>query len=404
MASVKVIYKKDKQRKNGNVPLYIRIIHNRKAKFIAMGVDVHPDHWDEENLRVRKSYRNSQRLNNFIAQKIAEAEQVALDLEEKEETDKNARIRELLNGKPVPDFFEYAQKFLDRLNQQGKVSRFKRVRSSINKVKAFHQKAKLPLDQITVTFLKAFEEHLQEEIGNATNTIHSDLKIIRKLFNDAIAEDLIPYEKNPFIRYKLKWEKTQKEYLSEEELAALEAFPLKPNTKRYHHRNMYVFSCYAGGLRISDILQLRWVNFDGERITLKIKKTNEQHSFKLPKRALEILQEYQTEDSEPMDFIFPIFKSEKDYSDPRTLHNSISSANAYCNKDLRFLAGKLGVSHTMSFHSARHTWATRALRKGMRIEYVSKIMGHASIKTTQIYAKIVNSELDKAMEVFDEEE
>ncbi len=55
----------------------------------------------------------------------------------------------------------------------------------------------------------------------------------------------------------------------------------------------------------------------------------------------------------------------------------------------------------MNFHSSRHTWATRAVRKGMRIEYVSRLMGHASIKTTQIYAKIVAEELDKAMDVFD---
>ena len=58
----------------------------------------------------------------------------------------------------------------------------------------------------------------------------------------------------------------------------------------------------------------------------------------------------------------------------------------------------------MLLHTSRHTWATRALKKGMRIEYVSKLMGHASIRTTQVYAKIVNEDLDKAMEVFDVQE
>ena len=68
--------------------------------------------------------------------------------------------------------------------------------------------------------------------------------------------------------------------------------------------------------------------------------------------------------------------------------------------NLKRIAKKAGIKKNLSFHTSRHTFATWALRKGIRIEYVSKLLGHASIKETQIYAKIVNEELDKAMEVF----
>ena len=81
------------------------------------------------------------------------------------------------------------------------------------------------------------------------------------------------------------------------------------------------------------------------------------------------------------------------------IYNAISSANAYINKDLRKLAKLAGIDKKISFHSARHSWAVRALQRGMRIEYVSKIMGHASVKQTEVYAQIVNEELDKAMDV-----
>lgn len=77
-----------------------------------------------------------------------------------------------------------------------------------------------------------------------------------------------------------------------------------------------------------------------------------------------------------------------------------SAANAYVNKDLSKIAKMAEIEKHIHFHTSRHTFATRALRKGMRIEYVSKLLGHANIKTTQIYAKIVNEELDKAMEIF----
>ncbi len=91
-----------------------------------------------------------------------------------------------------------------------------------------------------------------------------------------------------------------------------------------------------------------------------------------------------------------------DYSDPVLLFKAISSNTAYTNKNLKMIADKAEINKNISFHSSRHTWATRALRKGMRIEYVSKLMGHSTIKTTQVYTKIVNSELDNAMNVFDE--
>jgi site-specific recombinase XerD len=72
---------------------------------------------------------------------------------------------------------------------------------------------------------------------------------------------------------------------------------------------------------------------------------------------------------------------------------------SYTNKDLRKLTRLAGIDKKVTFHTARHSWAVRALQKGMRIEYVSKILGHASAKQTEEYAKVMNEELDKAMEV-----
>jgi integrase/recombinase XerD len=90
------------------------------------------------------------------------------------------------------------------------------------------------------------------------------------------------------------------------------------------------------------------------------------------------------------------------FSNPRELLNAISSATTYTNKDLKKIVKLAGIHKHISFHTSRHTFATRALRKGIGIEYVSKLLGHAAIRETQAYAKIVNEELDKAMEKFNE--
>ncbi|MBK6276015.1 MAG: tyrosine-type recombinase/integrase [Saprospirales bacterium] len=129
-------------------------------------------------------------------------------------------------------------------------------------------------------------------------------------------------------------------------------------------------------------------------------KTTSQISIKVPTKGLEILAKYKSDDVQNNDFIFPMLDNNLNIENNEMLDNAISSATAYINKNLGLIKDKLKMSKHISFHISRHSWATRALRKGMRIEYVSKILTHSDLKTTQIYAKIVNSELDKAMDVF----
>ena len=132
-----------------------------------------------------------------------------------------------------------------------------------------------------------------------------------------------------------------------------------------------------------------------------MQKTGNPLNVKVPNTGLAILEKYKQPDSDKEDFIFPILKNELDYSNPHFMFKAISSATAYTNKDLKEIARLAKITKNVHFHTSRHTFATRAIRKGMRMEYASKILGHSNLKTTQIYAKIVNEELDKAMEVFD---
>ncbi len=89
-------------------------------------------------------------------------------------------------------------------------------------------------------------------------------------------------------------------------------------------------------------------------------------------------------------------------NDLRLMDKEISGATAYINKNLKTIAEGIELGKHVSFHISRHTFATRALRKGISIDKVSKLMGHSAIRETQVYAKIVNEELDKAMEVFND--
>lgn len=399
MSSVKIILKKDKINKKGEVPLYIRIIKDRKAKFISLGIKINPKDWNDNQLKVRKSHPNSQRMNNFIAHKIAEAEGIVLDLETKSNYVSPKSIKENIMGTSPQNFLQYFQNYINNLEKNGKHINYRNTKTIYSKLKNYIGKNDFAFDELTVTFLKNYETYMSNKLGNSINTVHTSMKIIRRIINEAIREDLFPPEKSPFIKYKLKTEKVKKEFLTEDEIRRMEELQLDKNSMRNHHRNIYIFATYAGGLRISDIIQLKWSEYDGERVLVSTKKTKNIVSVKLPKKAKEIIESYKTKKSKKNHYIFPFLKNDIDYSD-KALFNAISSHTAYTNKDLKVIAKMAGIDKKIHFHTSRHTFATRALKKGMRIEYVSRLMGHSTIKTTQVYAKIVNQDLDDAMDKF----
>ncbi len=321
-------------------------------------------------------------------------------MEQKSKSVSVNKIAKKLKGKGVVPFLPYFQAYVDDLEKRGIIGTHRRAKSVLKKLKEYAKDKELFMTDMTVSYLKDYETHLIHKKSNKVNTVHSNMKIIRKLFNDAVMEDKLEESENPFRKYKIKTEPTTRAYLTDEELSKIEKLDLKVDSNMNHHRNIYIFAAYAGGLRISDILTLKWKNFNGEHVIIKIHKTKMPLSVKLPQRALDIVNFYKPKKVDSEHFIFPFLSNDIDYKDPKVLHNAISSATAYTNKELKTIAKLAKVKKHISFHTSRHTFATRALRKGMRIEYVSKLMGHAAIKETQIYAKIVNEELDKAMDVF----
>jgi integrase len=275
-------------------------------------------------------------------------------------------------------------------------------RSVFAKLSDYVKGKPLFIEDMTLNFLKDYENYLRTEIKNKQNTIHNSMKSIRRVINIAIEEEIIPYVKNPFLRYRLSKESAEKIFLTDEEIQKLELLECEQNSILDVHRDTFIFSSYAGGLRCSDICMLRWENYHDGFITVKTKKTNSTVTIKLPNKALSILDKYRPESTKGKEFVFPLLDAEFDYSDARFKAEEISRNNSKINHSLKKLAEVAEIEKHFSFHTARHTFATRALRKGMRIEYVSKLMAHSDIKMTQVYAKIVNEDLEKAMDIFND--
>ena len=402
MATTKLILKLDKENKNGKIPLYLRIIQDRKPSYISLGVYLKKSEWNDEEKKVKKTHSNSGRLNAYIAKKVSEAEAKIIELQTKQKRPSGKKIKTEIMGGAAVNFFEFTQTHIDAIEQAGHIGMARRIKSTKEKLKTYLGHENLFLTDIDVEFLVKFNDYLAGSLHNKTNTITSNMKLIRRMLNDAIRQGKMNRNDYPFYSYRLKSEPTKKDFLTEEELLEMEKLDLEQGSRLAEVRDMYIFSAYAGGIRVSDLLMLRWKNVDGERQHFKVLKTGKELHIKLPEKALDILKRYKPRKCDPESLIFSILRSNIDFDNPKQLLGAITSATTQINDRLKVIALNAKIQKRLSFHTARHTFATRALRKGIRIEYVSKLLGHATIKETQVYAKIIDEELDLAMDMFNE--
>ncbi len=409
MTSVKIIPRLDKPNSEKKVPLYLRITKNRKSQTAFLDVFIQPDEWNRKTGKIKASAVNAKSINNYLAAKIATAEAISLDLETKFSLVSAKDIKAKFVGKKPIDFFEFVKLRAAIREKEYSIGSIRRYKCVVAKLKKYWGKSILYFDEIDVALIKGFQTHLLVDCMNHVNTVNANLKVIRKLINDAIAEELMSVDRNPFNKIKIKGLPSTRNYLLDDELKKLEELELPKYSQMNHHRNLYVFSAYACGIRIADLLMMRWQSFEKDRLTFQIRKNQQPLGIKLPSKALKIIsfyrEYYETRygkvNIDPNAFIFPLLRIENKETDRVKIHNAISSATSYTNKDLRKLKKLAKLTKHITFHTARHSWAVRALHKGVRIEHVSKLMGHASVKQTETYAKILDTDLDKAMEVFD---
>ena len=402
MASIATVLRLDKINKKGFAPVYFRIIKRRKIRYVNSNIKIESNHWDKKRSKVKSNHPNSNRLNSYLSTLFNELQDKVFEAETDNKGLSTADLKDHIFGKTSPNFLEYADQYIEReYKSKGKYATYDRYRSSLKKLKEHLGKKSLTFDELNVAFLKKYEVFLRVKKGNKTNTIGKEFKSLRRIINEAVNDQIFPFEKSPFHRFKLSWEDTSKVYLEEYELKAFEKFEAPPGSMLAIHKDMFVLACYAGGMRISDLCLLKWISFNGTHLKIKVRKTGKSHSIKLPKVALEILSTYKKEEQSAGDFIFPILKP-KDLLNKEKLHKIINSRNVTINKNVRIIAEKVEIAKHISFHTSRHTFATLALSKGMKIHHVSKLLGHASVKTTEVYAKIINKDLDDAMGVFDE--
>lgn len=392
MASIKVILRKEKK-KDGKFPLALRITKNRKSSYIYLEYSLNLDEWDEAGQKVKKSHPNSVRLNAFIRKKISEASEKALELETLKTDTTSHSVKQRVRPAQGLTFFAQAQAYLNNLRESGKYNQYTADKPRIKHFKEFVDNQDLAFSDVTVGLLERFKTYLRGSYKSgekkkilSERTVVNHLATIRSVFSKAIREQIIERKNSPFgsEKIQIKFPDSMKVGLSREELSRLEEVDLK-NPLYNHARNMWLFSYYFAGMRVSDLLRLKWSDFQDARLHYGMHKNTKTGSLKIHEKALMIIEQYANEKRHKNDYIFPELKKFENLNDPFAVERTIAFMTSRIDKFLRIhVAPAAGIEKKLTMHLSRHTFAQLAGDK-IPVQVLQLLYRHSSITTTMGY-------------------
>ena len=192
MASIKLILARHKKKSNGLIPIAIRIIKDRKPKYIWTQQYVQENEWDEINSKVKKSHPNSVRLNNFLIKKLSEANDLVLNLETENASVSTTVIKKQIKGSAKKrSIFALAETYFENLEKNNKFSRLSAEKPRMQRLKEFVKGEDLDFRDIDVLFLQRFQSWLKATRKIKDRTVINHLVVIRTIFNLAISSNII---------------------------------------------------------------------------------------------------------------------------------------------------------------------------------------------------------------------
>lgn len=396
-SNAKIILRR-KPNKQGHYPLAIRITMNRKSNYMYIGHYIHLKHWDEKNKIVRKSHPNSTRLNNLLISKLMEVNKKLLELQSDNNDISASQIKKNINSSlENTSFFAVAENYLKELEKDKKLSRLSSDKSRVKHVLNFTQSKELTFQEINEIFLKEFSSYLRNK-PLSERSIINNLVVIRTLYNRAIKMQIVDRKLYPFgaDKVRIKFPETVKIGLTIEEIKKLESVQgLTDNEK--HSKNVWLFSFYFAGIRVADVIKIRWNDIYDGRFNYRMNKNSKLLSLKISDKVWPILDYYINDKKGEDDFIFPEMKK-ANLKDAKDIYAKTKTATKKFNKYLGQVAEKAQVNKKITMHIARHSFGNISEDK-IPIQMLQKLYRHSSINTTILYqSNFINRDADKALD------
>ena len=352
--------KKDKQKANGAYPIFARITVDGVASRFNTKLDVLPSIWDGKMGKATGRTAEASRINRMLDDINASLNTIYHEMQRRDNyvTAEKVKNEFLGHSESHETILTLFQKHNDDVKQLVGISK-------------------------TIATYRKYEVTRRHACKCGYNTTAKFMQFFKRII--IIARNNGILVNDPFASYKIRLEKVDRGYLTEDEIKII--LKKKMVSERLEHvRDLFIFACFTG-LAYIDVAGLTQDNirksFDGNLwIMTKRQKTNTDVNVPLLDIPKMILKKYKGK--LPNGKILPIISNQK--------------LNAY----LKEIADVCGIKKNLTFHLARHTFATTTtLSKGVPIETVSKMLGHTNIETTQIYARITNSKIGSDMQGLD---
>ena len=342
---------------------------NQRKIYFKTNIYIKPEHWDKRTSQVI-GHPQANDLNSMLFEFVLHLQGVELALWKRGVPATLSLLKDAMKkNRPINITFPiFAKEYVQHSDRRESTK--ENLFTTITVLQEF--RPGLDFKDITYTFLKDFEVYLREK-GNGINTVAKHLRQLRTLVNEAINQGYIHADAYPFRKFKIKQEKGSHEFLTPDELKKLENLEVH-DLKLRHVLDAFLFCCYVG-LRFSDFCQLTPSNFirvNGKK-WLHFKSIKTGIELRLPLhllfegRALSILDKY-------------------DITEFANL-----GSNSEVNKSLSVIIGMTRIKKHITYHTARHTCATLLIHQGVPITTVQRLLGHTSVKTTEIYSEILSS-------------
>ena len=393
-----IYIKKDKVKNSGECPIYIKILFKQKSITISTGKYITEERWIEtDNLRRKLRVDKEKVIKEYLDLYVLKIEKIYNQIVKYEEDVRISEFKLMILGKHKDDVIPTLLELIDKHNDYFAklVAVGERSKASLQKymrvkdlIQIFNSKKNgfkdIQIDKVNSryiynleSFLK-FESEYKGKLGIKNNSTVKYFKNLKTICNYALKMEII--EKNPFNLYGGKIKEVETCFLTEEELERIENKDFKID-RLERVKDMFLFSCYTGYAPV-DALKLTRKNIiqDANKnlwIKTNRQKTESRSNVPLLPQAIRIINKYQFES----DSLLPRISNQK--------------MNAY----LKEIAEIVGLDKNLTWYVSRHTFATTVtLGNGIKIENVSAMLGHKTIKQTQHYAKILDSSVSEDMQ------
>jgi integrase/recombinase XerD len=372
--TAKIVIKDDYVRADGTCALYLQIFLNKEKKKLPCNISVKPIDFDKLKQRIKSKHPIHKDYNLIIEKMFSDINRIEVNYRLSGiPLTLSKLLDEYQNPSSNIDFLLFWENEMVRQKDILKPDTYRQQMTMLNKTKDF--KNPLPFFEINDDYVQDLKTHCKKKLKNTDSTISSLIKSFKKYLHIANKRGIVtPIS---FDEIKNKQFKGNRTFLSQEEIVKLNKFWesefISDNNKSILDR--FLFSCFTG-LRISDIKAITEDNFIENTIVFTAVKTGKFQRI-------------------------PMNISCKKYIHPKIIFKDDWSEE-YINRELKKIATLLGIRKKISFHVARHTFATNFLICGGRVEHLQKILGHSKITDTMIYVHIVENITDIQIHNMDE--